>query len=593
MSSRGRVAPVVAGLAVAAYVAAFRRYGLYDLADEGLLLAQAARAAAGERPYVDFHTGYGPLYFALQGALMRAGGLAALRAALAVVHGATAALAFAVARSLGGTALALAAVALHVAFFLPLAPATGAPFNVPYPGWYAGLGGVAVAALVADGVPRLGRLALAGAVAGAVFAVKPNSGALIAAGAGVASVVVDGTTARGGRLVAGGLLALAVLVVVVLVAPTGASGIGLVLVGPVIALAWRSRGLLARDGAAAPRLAALGTGFVVVAALALGPTLATLGVNRFAREVLHLGAGVAELFLLPIGWPAVAATVLGLATLAAGRPRAGVITGLVLVASVLVGAAWDEPRALAAMRLGAERASMAVVPLALLGGTALLASTARIAPVLAVAVLGTPQLYPRPDFDHLMPLAPLVLPLALLVWRAALERLGMRADRALAACVGIALVLAAGRFLPSGRALLAVAGGRAQAVDFPMGSLVVLPDGLERLRNIGAATAAVAASGGADERVLAFPACAAIPFLAGRLPAGPHDYFYPGRPTRDEVAALAARLRAAPPRTAVTCDASGKLAQAWESYPELVDLLAQRYRAVLERPPLTVRQRID
>jgi hypothetical protein len=45
----------------------------------GLLLAQAARAAAGERPYLDFHTGYGPLYFAVQAALVRAGGLDALR----------------------------------------------------------------------------------------------------------------------------------------------------------------------------------------------------------------------------------------------------------------------------------------------------------------------------------------------------------------------------------------------------------------------------------------------------------------------------------------------------------------------------------
>ena len=44
MTAHGRVAPMVAGLAVAAYVAAFRGYGLYDLADEGLLLAQAARA---------------------------------------------------------------------------------------------------------------------------------------------------------------------------------------------------------------------------------------------------------------------------------------------------------------------------------------------------------------------------------------------------------------------------------------------------------------------------------------------------------------------------------------------------------------------
>ena len=98
---RRRAAPVVAGLLVAAYVAAFRRYGIYDLADEGLLLAQAARAAAGERPYLDFHTGYGPLYFAVQSRLLEAGGLDAIRGALAVVHGVTAGLTFALARPTG------------------------------------------------------------------------------------------------------------------------------------------------------------------------------------------------------------------------------------------------------------------------------------------------------------------------------------------------------------------------------------------------------------------------------------------------------------------------------------------------------------
>jgi hypothetical protein len=594
MRRQTRVAPVVAGLVVAAYVAAFRRYGLYDLADEGLLLAQAARAAAGERPYVDFHTGYGPLYFALEAALVRAGGLAELRAALAVVHGVTAALAFAVARALGGTALAVAAVALQVAFFLPVAPATGAPFNVPYPGWYAGLGGVAVALLVLDGA-RLGRLALAGAIAGAVFAVKPNSGALLSAGAAAASVLAEAEAgAAGSRVVAATVLVLAVLVVVMLVAPTGASGIALVLVAPVIALAWRSRDRLAGDAAAAPRVAALGGGFVVVGTIALGPTIAALGATGFAQDVLHLGTGVADLFLLPIGWPAVAATLVGLTTLAIGSPRAGVIAGVVLLAAVLAGAAWDGPRALAAARLGAERASMALVPLALLGGIALSARDARLARVVAVAVLGAPQLYPRPDFDHLMPLAPLILPLAMLVWRAAVERLGVSAERAVAACVGIALALAAGRFLPTGRVLVALAGGRAEAVALPDGgSLVALPEGLERLRNIAAAAHAVAASTRPDERVLAFPACAAVPVLGGRLPAGPHDYFYPGRPTRSEVAALVARLEVALPPMAVTCDAPGRLGQAWESYPELVELLERRYRAVLERPPVIVRRRID
>jgi hypothetical protein len=592
MRGRSRLAPVVAGLLVAAYVAAFRRFGIYDLADEGLLLAQAARAAAGERPYLDFHTGYGPVYFALEAALVRAGGLAAIRAALAVVHGVTAAFLFSVTRALAGPALAAAAVAVEVAFFLPLAPATGAPFNVPYPAWYAALGGVVITALMARGARRPAALAMAGAVAGAVFAMKPNSGALLAAGAAAASAMA-GPSPNRGRLVAAAVVALALVVVVLLVAPTGVSGIALVLVAPVAVLAWRGRSLLARNGAAVPRLAALAAGFLAVAAPALGPTLAGLGPTRFAHEVLNLGTGVADLYLVPIGWAAVAATLLGLATLAAGTPRAGVAAGLVLLAAVFAGGASGAPSAAEGARLGAERAALAAVPLALLGGIALVAHDARIVPVLAVAVLAAPQLYPRPDFDHLMSLAPLVLPIAVLVGRAALVRLGVPPGRATTAAVAVALLLAAGRFLPSGRALMTVVGGRAATVEVPMGALVALPQGLDRLQAIAAAATAVSASTAPEERVLAFPACAAVPFLARRLPAGPHDYFYPGRPTREEVAALAQRLRAAPPPMAVTCSAPGRLADAWESYPELVALLGERYRLVLERPPVSVRRRID
>jgi hypothetical protein len=179
------------------------------------------------------------------------------------------------------------------------------------------------------------------------------------------------------------------------------------------------------------------------------------------------------------------------------------------------------------------------------------------------------------------------------VWRTAVVRLGVSEAPATRAAVGLALLLAAGRFLPSGSALLAVWSGRAEAVQMPVGTLVTLPEGSERLRAFAAAAAAVAAATPAGERVLAFPACAAIAFLAGRLPAGPHDYFYPGRPTRDEVAALAARLAAALPPTAVTCVAPGRLAEAWAAYPELVALVEGRYRVVLEHPLLSVRRRID
>ena len=78
-SARRADAPLAAGLVVAAYAAALRPYGIFDYVDEGLLLVQALRAARGQVPYVDFHTGYGPLYFRLQAWLLAAGGWAAIR----------------------------------------------------------------------------------------------------------------------------------------------------------------------------------------------------------------------------------------------------------------------------------------------------------------------------------------------------------------------------------------------------------------------------------------------------------------------------------------------------------------------------------
>src|SRR6185369_12262265 len=99
-------AALAAGLAVAVYVACLRRYGIFDPADEGLLLVQAWRTAHGQMPYVDFHTGYGPLYFRLQSILVAAGGLAAVRWMLVLIHGAAAAFLYALARRLCGPALA-------------------------------------------------------------------------------------------------------------------------------------------------------------------------------------------------------------------------------------------------------------------------------------------------------------------------------------------------------------------------------------------------------------------------------------------------------------------------------------------------------
>src|SRR5439155_1585351 len=182
-SARRADAPLAAGLVVAAYAAALRPYGIFDYVDEGLLLVQALRAARGQVPYVDFHTGYGPLYFRLQAWLLAAGGWDAIRWALVAVQGAAGALLFVLARRLAGPALAWAAVALEVAFFLPVAPGRGAPFNAPYPAWYAGLAGVALAVPLAAGF-----VAVAGAAFAPALAALGPGGLAREIGAGVAGL---------------------------------------------------------------------------------------------------------------------------------------------------------------------------------------------------------------------------------------------------------------------------------------------------------------------------------------------------------------------------------------------------------------------
>ncbi len=104
-----------------AYLLTFRRYGL-NLEDEGTLIAQAYRVYGGQMPYRDFHTGYTPGVFYLNAALFRVfePSIGTVRAGLAVVHAASLALVFGIARHLLEPRMAVGAVMLSVAFFLPI-----------------------------------------------------------------------------------------------------------------------------------------------------------------------------------------------------------------------------------------------------------------------------------------------------------------------------------------------------------------------------------------------------------------------------------------------------------------------------------------
>jgi hypothetical protein len=578
------IGSVVAGLLVAAYAAAFRNFGFFHLAEEGLLLAQAARVAAGQVPYVDFHTGYGPLYFRLQALLVTAGGMAGARWALIVLAGASAGLVHALTRRLAGGASAAVAVALEVAFFLPVAPTQGAPFLVPYPAWYTAVAALALPLVLGRGGVR--RAGLAGVVAGLAAGMKVNGGLLLAAGA-AAAIVLDGPACgRAGRAVLG-LIAVAAIG---LVAPTGVTVTALVLVPPVLALAALGRERGAPDTESLPRLGALAAGFLLVAVPCYARPFLVLGPTRFVHEALHVGSGVAEVYAVSFPSTALLGVAVGFAALvvpatrAVGRALA--IAGVVAVGASTVVAATTGEGPSGALRLAGEGAAFGAVPLVLWSSLMMLRWRSALLVPLAIASTAALQLYPRPDFEHLSQVAPVLLPLALTVWGRVTRRVWGPAR------LGLPMLAAGGRFLPTAVVLAHLVSGELTVVDVGASHLAIEPAGAPRLRALGNAVQVVAQRTKPGDVVLAFPACAAVPFFAGRLPAGPHDYFYPGRPDRAEAAALAARFEAAPPLIAVTCTTAGTdLARAWDYYPELVALVRDRYRPILHIPEFSVRER--
>lgn len=588
MSAARRLAgPLLAAAAVASYTAVFRRYGIFDLADEGTLLVQALRSASGQVPYIDFKTGYGPVFFLLQGHLLRLGGVAAIRAALVVTHALAAALVYALGRRLFGAPRAALAVFVGVAFFLPIAPAKGAPFNVPYPAWYAGLAVVlATALLTDDGAPRWNAF-FAGMIAGVTFAVKPNSGGLILVGA-VAAIVLDGPERAGvvGRAaLLGAALAMATLVA------SGGVGPAFWIFTPLgAALAWLGGVHGAPDRVVVPRLAAAGGGFALAAGMLLAPPFLVLGPAQFAREVLLIGAHVGRLYAQPLAWPALVAATVGLLAFFAPRRLAAplLVLGALAVAVPLVRGA---PRGVAGLRTGVEQALLVGVPVVLWGALALVRREAArgLVVLAAMTTAAALQLYPRADFLHLMPLGPLLVLLALAVAREVLARFGVSARVTTALVVGVAVLAALGRLAPTALVARDVLAGR--TVDVVAGGtrFTIEPDGADVLRALAGAVMRVEELTGARDTVIGFPACGIVTFLADRLPAGPHDYFFPGRPDRAEAAVLALELGADRPPAAVTCSVAGTdLAGAWTYYPEFAGLIDARYRLALDAPPFKV-----
>lgn len=183
-----------------------------------------------------------------------------------------------------------------------------------------------------------------------------------------------------------------------------------------------------------------------------------------------MGAGVAEVYAAAFPTAALLAVVAGILAFAA-RSRASLVVASLALAAAAAGVAGDAATRAAAVRLAAERVLVTAIPLVLWGGLAMFRrgpDLALVAP-LAFAVTVALQLHPRPDFLHLVSVAPVLLPLAARLMRDAAARLGgVRAIRGLAAATA---VVALARLVPALGTASAILRGHVEAV--PVGDVVL------------------------------------------------------------------------------------------------------------------------
>lgn len=588
-------APALGVFVVAlAYLLLLVPYG-FQLEDEGTQLSWFARVVAGERPYLDFHTGYTPGFFAFGEAVFELLGPSAtsLRTVLAVTNALTAAGLAELTRRAAGAWLAPVPALLWLAF-VPVYAGEFAAFNVPYPTWPVTLAWVAGALAFVAWVerPRLPLLVVAGLAAAGAMWLRPNSGAFALA---ASTWIVVATASRGSILdraaarAAAAFMALGVWYTFEFRVAGADAFVHLV---PAFTIAITCAGPLAdrmrRDDAPGAS-----TALFVLAAAFLAPTLAWmlplaagLGLDRFLYEVFLVGAGYQTLYYLPHPAPepyavlAVAALVLiaiGGRFVARGAVRplplataivvAGAVVKLVFVREAL----WPEGfvRSVVAQL---ENASFWLAATAGYGAAFWLARVPRdelrrspaaraTVVVVPLAVAMYAQMFPRSDFMHQVS----AVPLAAVAASALLARVaswwargawprgrdGTRVVRgAVLAAAGAILGLSFGEKLAGPVAAWAdPAPTRPMPARLDVRVEVAAGDELEA---VAATVAFVREHSEADDALWSFPATSGILFAAARANVAPHDYWYPGRPDHAEEARVLALLREKRPRLIVT-----------------------------------------
>ncbi len=587
---------LVAALA-AVYFGVFVHYGIL-LEDEGLILLQIARTFGGERPYLDFHTGYTPGTFYLNAALFRLFGKSVIpiRAVLAAVNGATAGLLFALARERAGATLA-AVVALGWAAYLPVFVGLFAAFNVPYPSWYGDCAFLATQLAFARHLATGRRLPLllAGVAAGVALLFKQNAGALAALACGLTCALLragrgdpDRHLARVLLVLGGAFLLAGFTVAVTTVESFFILGPPLVLI--VGRLLW-ARAPGPRTARLASSVALVAAGMLAVSVLWLGPFLAMLGLRGVLHEIFLIGTDFdlvyATPYPLPIGfpgsWPALATAGLAAAALAGVAVQRGRLRATPAVAALALGGAalcvlvvrWSRlPEGFArGTMLEVQHVGFFAAPL--LGlvmaiawlrrmrepGTAPGSFEPGLVGALVFALCSYAQLYPRIDPTHLIIALPSGLVLAAWAvaravdaWSAVL-RVPRRVLTAGVAWVGVGVMLVA--VLPSFSAFFVRRDGALRArgrvaVDSPAAP-VYLDDGhAADVRALDALLAYLRARLRPDEALFGFPAVPLVPYLLGHPSATRHDYWYAGRPDHLEEAEVVRNLALDPPRFLVS-----------------------------------------
>ena len=163
------------------------RYG-YHLGEDGDVVYLIYRAFSGQRPYIEFASGYTPGFFYGNAALFHLFGvdIRVLRWSLVAVNALAVFGLYRFARHVVPAALAVVP-ALGYAALMPVFRGEFATFNIPYPAWHVALAWVAsmLAALRFFSDRRVRWIFLAGLLAGLGCAFKPNTGAFNLAAIGL------------------------------------------------------------------------------------------------------------------------------------------------------------------------------------------------------------------------------------------------------------------------------------------------------------------------------------------------------------------------------------------------------------------------